>query len=167
MHCHWRYCRFVLSHWSYLTRPAQFWGLFHYAIGNVVASHSVNGNAPQWHMALKTRSPGECFLSGTEPDCRRMARILALPGHYRGLVSICDKASCCKTQQSLKPTRLGVKILVELWKLTCNSAGVLPKHLPNFRAIGKLQIPNSRFLDLRDLTIKCLMQYWIGPQVVY
>ena len=58
-------------------------------------------------------------------------------------------------------------MVVSLWNLTGTSAAVLPRYLPNFRAIGKVETRISR---LRDFTRSCCKTSYRlvnrGPDVV-
>ena len=80
-----------------------------------------------------------------------------------GPVSISNKTSYCKISWSLEAARLVVYIITSLWHLTGTSAALLPMCLSNFRAIGRFWIQISR---LRDITIRRLIGYWNGAQVV-
>ena len=70
----------------------------------------------------------------------------------QGLYSLSGKTSYRQISWSLEAARLDVSIVVSLWNLTGTSAAVLPRYLPNFRAIGKIQTRISR---LRDFTRSC------------
>ena len=50
----------------------------------------------------------------------------------------------CSFIVSFEPVRVGVKMLISLWNLTGGSAAVLPRRIPNFKAVGKLWISISR-----------------------
>ena len=70
----------------------------------------------------------------------------------QGLYSLSGKTSYCQISWSLDAARLDVAMVVSLWNLTGTSAAVLPKYLPNFRAIGKVWTWISR---LRDFARSC------------
>ena len=57
---------------------------------------------------------------------------------FQGLYSLSGKTSYRQISWSLEAARLGVAMVVSLWNLTGTSAAVLPRYLPNFRAIGKV-----------------------------
>ena len=52
-----------------------------------------------------------------------------------------------------------------LWYLAGVSAALLPRRQPNFKAIRTFLHPTRAFETLRDLTIRHLTRYWIGPQM--
>ena len=60
------------------------------------------------------------------------------PRLYQGLYSLSGKTSYRPISWSLEAARLDVAMVVSLWNLTGTSAAVLPRYLPNFRAIGKV-----------------------------
>ena len=55
-----------------------------------------------------------------------------------GLYSLSGKTSYCQISWSLEAARLDVAMVVSLWNLTGTSTALLPRYLPNFRAIGKV-----------------------------
>ena len=55
-----------------------------------------------------------------------------------GLYSLSGKTSYRQISWSLEAARLDVAMVVSLWNLTGTSAALLPRYLPNFRAIGKV-----------------------------
>ena len=55
-----------------------------------------------------------------------------------GLYSLSGKTSYRQISWSLEAARLDVAMVISLWNLTATSAAVLPRYLPNFRAIGKV-----------------------------
>ena len=65
------------------------------------------------------------------------------------LYSLSGKTSYRKISWSLEAARFGSKLFQSLWNLAGTSAALLPRCLPNFRAIQPLQHPISR---LRDFT---------------
>ena len=71
---------------------------------------------------------------------------------YQGLYSLSGKTSYRQISWSLEAARLDVAMVVSLWNLTGTSAALLPRYLPNFRAIGKVQTRISR---LRDFARSC------------
>ena len=71
---------------------------------------------------------------------------------YHGLYSLSGKTSYRQISWSLEAARLDVAMVVSLWNLTGTSAAALPRNLPNFRAIGKVQTQISR---LRNFTRSC------------
>ena len=70
----------------------------------------------------------------------------------QSLNSLSGKTCYHQISWSLEAARLDVAMVVSLWNLTGTSAAVLPRYLPNFRAIGKVQTRISR---LRDFTTSC------------
>ena len=70
----------------------------------------------------------------------------------QGLYSLSGKTSYRQISWSLEVARLDVAMVVSLWNLTGTSAALLPRYLPNFRAIGKVYIQISR---LRDFMRSC------------
>ena len=56
----------------------------------------------------------------------------------QGLYSLISKTSYRQISWSLEAARLDVAMTVSLWNLTGTSAAVLPRYLPNFRAIEKV-----------------------------
>ena len=89
-------------------------------------------------------------LSGT-PGLRPIG---LSPGSWQtslglGLYSLSGKTSYRKISISLEAARFGFKLFQSLWNLAVTSAALLPRCLPNFRAIRPLQHPISR---LRDFT---------------
>ena len=70
----------------------------------------------------------------------------------QGLYSLSGKTSYRQISWSLEAARLDVAMAVSLWNLTGTSAPLLPRYLPNFRAIGKVWTRISR---LRDFTRSC------------
>ena len=61
-----------------------------------------------------------------------------------GLYSLSGKTSYRKISWSLEAARFGFKLFQSLWNLAGTSAALLPRYLPNFRAIRALQHPISR-----------------------
>ena len=85
----------------------------------------------------------------------------------QGPVSISDKTSYRKISWSIEATRSAVYIIVSLWNLTCTSAAVLPRCLPNFRAIGLFLIQISRHRDFMrsyDKTSYRILKRGPGPR---
>ena len=70
----------------------------------------------------------------------------------QGLYSPSVKTSYRQISWSIEAARLDVAMVASLWNLTGTSAAALPRYLPNFRAIGKVQTRISR---LRDFTRSC------------
>ena len=66
------------------------------------------------------------------------SKLPAMSSKGQGADSTSHKTSYRKIPQSLQGARSGVKMLVLLWNLAGISAAVLPRYLPNFRAIGKI-----------------------------
>ena len=78
--------------------------------------------------------------------------------------SISHKTSYFKISQSLEGARSVVRIIQLLRHLAAASAALLPRRLQNFKAIKHFNTRSCAFETLRDLTIRSLMRYWIGPQ---
>ena len=70
----------------------------------------------------------------------------------QGLYSLSGKTSYRQISWSLEAARMYVAMVVSLWNLTGTSVSVLPRYVPNFRAIGKVQTRISRH---RDFTRSC------------
>ena len=75
--------------------------------------------------------------------------IITHPRLNLGLYSLSGKTSYRKISWSLEAARFGFKLFQSLWNLAGTSAALLPRCLPNFRAIRLLQHSISR---LRDFT---------------
>ena len=61
----------------------------------------------------------------------------------KGTISVSHKTSYRKILHSLKGARSVIEMLVSLWNLAVASSAVLSRHLPTFRAIGKISPPIS------------------------
>ena len=68
------------------------------------------------------------------------------------LYSLSGKTSYRQISWSLEAARLDVAMVISLWNLTATSAAVLPRYLPNFRAIGRV---STRISRLRDFARSC------------
>ena len=64
----------------------------------------------------------------------------------QGPASISDSSSIIRSC-SLKPTKLGIEMLISLWNLVNGLAVMLPSRIPTFKMIGKLY---ALFLGLQD-----------------
>ena len=100
-----------------------------------------------------------CIIHHTR-NMRKMTRINSVVGVWpntsrlnttkvQGLYALSGKTSCRQISWSLEAARLNVAMVVSLWNLTGTSAAVLPRYLPNFRAIGKVL---TRISGLRGFT---------------
>ena len=67
-----------------------------------------------------------------------MASVLEWDKNILGLYSLSGKTSYRQISWSLETARLDVIMIVSLWNLAGVSAALLPRCLPNFRAIGKV-----------------------------
>ena len=61
-----------------------------------------------------------------------------LESNHQDLYSLSGKTSYRQISRSLEAARLDVTMVVSLWNSTGTSAALLPRYLPNFRAIGKV-----------------------------
>ena len=79
-------------------------------------------------------------------------------------ITLGGKTSYHQISWSLEAARLDVAMVVSLWHLTGTSAAVLPRYLPNFRAIGKVHTESRGFETSRDLAVRRLTAQWIEAQ---
>ena len=114
----------VLNIWS---KNFVYWGYFvmlclGYVLKEIV--HSLFTGTGAVGLLVKVTTPKCIVKSFYEPQ---------------GLYSLSGKTSYRQISWSLEAARLDVAmVVVSLWNLTGTSAAVLPRYLPNFRAIGKV-----------------------------
>ena len=83
---------------------------------------------------------------GQSNDCPATSKVI------QDFYSLSVKTFYRQISSSLEAARLDVMLIVLLWNLTGISTTLLPRRLPNFRAIGKVQ---NRISRLRDFARSC------------
>ena len=135
-------CFVVVIHWLIFPYPS---GLLHWHCGNQMIA-PVPAKQPWWiwintscefimndyitTTKQSTTKPCAYFLGYTVPAAKWKSLL--------GLYSLSGKTSYRQISWSLEAARLDVAMVVSLWNLTGTSAALLPRYLPNFRAIGKV-----------------------------
>ena len=86
---------------------------------------------------------------------------------HQGPVSKSDKTSYRKVSQSLDAARFVFRIVRSIWNLAGTSAALLPRGASQIsKRYEHFHTRSRAYETLRDLTIRRLIVYWNGAQVV-
>ena len=108
-----------------------------------------------WNLRCTCINHSRCHWFWNKEKKKRSSNIMQA---LLGPVSISNKTSYRKILWSLGAARLVVWIITSLWNLTGTSAALLlPRCLPNFRAIILFEYKSRSFETTRNLTIRCLV----------